>query len=705
MLNYKRKSDDKKKGNKVIVFSIRNKIVLCFLVPILLMIEVGFISFHKASDGLSSKFESSALETVNMATSYMKMVNSFLEAEASSYALDTQLDRYYLGSYELEDTSDVTTEKMNVIANTRTAIMASQSANKFIGNIHIITKSGIDMITTQSSVSKDGFYEEYLENTMISGAEGTLLPKWIDSHELLDEKLNLTKSDYILSYQIRSPSDSAVVVVDIKSEAIENILKKANFGEGSIVGFITEGGREIIYENLSKGQEGIIAKGETVFANQEFYLQGMELDEISGAQQVIYQGEEYLYIFSHNEDNNSTFCVLVPMNMVTLQADEIKGITIKFVLLASFFAGVMGLFVALGIQKNMRLIAAKLEQVSEGDLSGTVQVKARDEFKYLADSANTMIKNNKKLVMKVNDATRDLNVSANGVKNVSDIINEYSTDITVAINEINDGMSKQSEHAQQCILRTSALTNEMQEVSNVVGRVEKLVGETNNMINKGMKIIHVLGERANETNTITGKVGISIEQLGDELKIINNFIDTINGISEQTNLLSLNASIEAARAGELGKGFAVVAEQIRKLADDSAKAAGEIKNNVKRIGMKADLTVDSAKEAENMVALQTKAVESVVGVFKEMTQRMATLVEGLSDIVKSTEKADLECEETLLAVKNISEIIEETANSAEVVSGTARKLLENVENLNTTADVLGENMSGLATEISVFKIE
>ena len=120
--------------------------------------------------------------------------------------------------------------------------------------------------------------------------------------------------------------------------------------------------------------------------------------------------------------------------------------------------------------------------------------------------------------------------------------------------------------------------------------------------------------------------------------------------------------------------------------------------------MQTQNSVESAKEARSMVALQTEAVEEVVSVFLDMQQRMIELVDGLKNIVISTEKADSERSDAEIAVKNISDIIEETAASAETVNDVAAKLLENVEKLNHTADVLGENMDGLKSEISVFKI-
>ena len=112
-------------------------------------------------------------------------------------------------------------------------------------------------------------------------------------------------------------------------------------------------------------------------------------------------------------------------------------------------------------------------------------------------------------------------------------------------------------------------------------------------------------------------------------------------------------------------------------------------------------SVESAKQAQNMVALQTEAVEQVIGVFREMQNRMNSLIDGLKDIVNGIEKADKEREEAVNAVKNISDIIEETAGSAETVNDVAAKLLQK---LNSTAEALGDNMDGLKSEISVFKI-
>ncbi len=689
----------KKSGKSSKLLSIRNKIVVCFLVPIVFMVIIGVSAYQKSAEGLSEKFTDSTLQTMRMATENLNMSCDFIRSEGLKYAYDDDLRKYFLGMFE-----DNPVDKLNFLTSTKSNLLSVQTSNPFISHMHIIPKKGVNLLSTKLSSGVDGFLDEYKED-VASGEGRRSIPQWIDSHPVLDEKVTETEKDYIMAFEMMSQSNNACVVIDIKPSAITDFMEEIDIGDGSIIGFVTPGGRELVVENVEEGKESVLPEEGNVFSGQEYYTAVMdEAVADAGTAEVDFQGEKYLFIYSHSADISFTTCALVPMRVVTSQATEIRNMTIGLVILACVIVVIVGIFITAGIENNMRRISRKFGDVAKGDLTVTVSAKGHDEFQDLAGSATNMITNTKKLVNQVSNATGELEVSAQNVGQASELIHEYSQDITRAIGEINEGMEEQSRHAQECVEKTDILSNEIQEVSHVVERVEKLVGETEGMINKGMEIVQVLGDRAGETTQMTVKVSESIESLRKESEIINSFVATITEITEQTNLLSLNASIEAARAGEAGRGFAVVAEEIRKLADDSAKAAGEIRNNVANITAQTQNSVESASQAKAMVELQTKAVEEVIAVFREMQERMGQLIEGLKDIVVSTEKADGERSAAVAAVKNISDIIEETAGSAETVNDVANKLLNHVEKLSTTASVLDENMEGLKNEISVFKI-
>lgn len=675
------------------LLGIRNKIVICFLVPIAFMIVIGVSAYQKAAEGLREKFQESTLQTIAMSKEYIEMSCDFIKAEGLKYAFDGDVGKY------LQGTVDSPIELKEIMKSIDTDMISSSTSIPFINNLHIIPRSGSNVITTANNNNSDGFYDEYKELV----AKDKNIESWIDSHPLLDEKLEL-QEDYIMAFEILSRSKNGCVVIDIKSAEIKGLLEGVDLGEGSIIGFITENGREIIVEQLEEGQESILAEGEKVFFGQDFYG-AVNAEQLQGTAEIRFHDDAYLFFYSRSETiEDITVCALVPMGVVTSQAQEIKTTTVVLTILACIIALIVGVMVAGGIQANMSRFSRRFGEVAKGDLTVTVEAKSRDEFQNLAGSATNMIANTKNLVNKVTNATNELEKSAGSVEEVSEAINDCSQDITQAIEEIHEGIGRQSENALECVARTDTLSNELQEVNRVIEKVEALVSENETMINRGMEYVQLLGERAHTTTEITSEVGSSIESLKKEYEIINSFVETITSISEQTNLLSLNASIEAARAGDAGRGFAVVAEEIRKLADDSAKAAGEIQHNVSHIMRQTESSVQNAQQAQKMVDLQTEAVEQVIKVFGDMRKQMSTLAEGLEEIVTNMEKADAERNDAVQGVQNISDIIGETADRAEKVKDIAGRLLANVENLNKTADMLGENMQELKSEISVFKI-
>lgn len=690
MKNYKKRV----KQMAFMPFSIRNKIIFCFIISIISMAIIGVTAYREAADGMRDKFRESSMQTLRTSVEYMEMICSFVESEGMKYTIHNELGKYCTGLYKNRPM-----EHRDIVNKVESDLTSSMFFNSYISNIHIVTMDGINMLTTKTSSAINGILDTYKETVSV-GKRG--IEPWIDSHPILDASLSLDKSDqYIMAYETLTVDNNAIVVVDIKESVIQKFFDGLDFGEGSIVGFVTKNGRELVSGDTVQGQEPI-------FYEQDFFM-NIDIsaditDSSQGFQEVTYLGDMYLFMYSISQKVGFTVCALVPIQIITDQAQEIRRITIMFVFLASIVVLVVGMAIVMSIQGNMKRISAGLEEVAQGDLTVKVSVKGHDEFRGLAGSATDMISNTKKLVHKVQYATSQLEHSTEDVTTASDIINHLSTEITLAITDISEGLERQTGHAVQCVAKTDVLSDEIQNVGSIVKQTEELVDMTVGMIDQSMEIVQVLGKRAGEITHATAEVGSSIESLSRESDNINAFIGIITDIADQTNLLSFNASIEAARAGDAGKGFAVVAEEIRRLADDAAKAAGEINSNVRNIGELTIHSVSSAGHAQKIVAQQTQAVEQVVRLFSEMQKGMNLLAGSLKEIVESVEKADQERGDALCAVRNISDIIEDTTENAKTVRDVVEKMAAHVKKLNKTAEILEENMCGLQNEVLVFKV-
>jgi methyl-accepting chemotaxis protein len=191
---------------------------------------------------------------------------------------------------------------------------------------------------------------------------------------------------------------------------------------------------------------------------------------------------------------------------------------------------------------------------------------------------------------------------------------------------------------------------------------------------------------------------MKIEQSSSEM---TNIVSMINDISEQINLLSLNAAIESARAGEAGRGFAVVSEEISKLADQTAKSISEIDSLIR---MNSQEILNGTRIVENSIQKLQKIMEEVETInnmmvditnnminqlgMSDMVNREADRVKDLSDEIKtSTEEQKLSTNEIVRSISSINELTQKTASGAEEFAGSTEEMSSLAENLRARVSI------------------
>lgn len=690
----------KEKKNSGHTLNIGTKLAIALLIPLLCMIIIGIVSYRSAVKGITNSYETSLGETLSMTNEYIDLGYGYVTTSANKYVVDKELSNYFMGSY------DADLDKSSAIKKDTASDLASvKKNNDFINNIHIIPQSGHNAITTKTlGTGKvvDGYLSEYLDT---AEKDGKKLKKWVDSHPLIDEKFELKEAETLETYQLLSLNKDYAVVVDISTEGISSLFENVNLGDNTIVGVVTENGKEIIRENVSDSAKKIIGDGEKVFYGSDFYGNVMSGSETEGFEDIRFKGKDYLFMYCKNTDKNLTVCALIPKSTITGQVDDIKYVTAVMVALAVLFSLLIGYRVISDISKNMKQMTGKLHEVSKGNLTVSAKAYGNDEFAALADSTNEMIKNTRNLVDKVGDASAVLDETSKEVKDTSNTISGYSDSIRESLTGMKLGMDDQNKYIDVCVEKTDSLVEGMNKVNGVVEEVEKIVSDTHLLIEKAKDEVLDLGRKAKETDDIVARVNENILSLKEETDVISSFAETIDSISEQTNLLSLNAYIEAARAGESGRGFSVVAEEIRKLADSSAEAAGEITRKVSEITGQANDSVESSQMAEDTVALQTQMVGEIITLFEQMSERMEELVFGLKKIAETTEKVSNESVETFDSISNITTIVRANSESTDMVAGVFDEMLGDIEHLDEVSNVLNGNMQELKNEIAQFRVE
>ncbi len=695
-----RRSDRK----KLHLFSgIRFKITVAFIVPVVLMIGLGVISYNRSAEALTSNYESSSKSTLDTAASYMNLIIETIRTASYDISVSTIAREYYGQTYAKDAYKEST-----VFSTLRTEIESRKIANKYIRNIAFVANYG-NAISTALSYLDDSIYENVrkLDCAKRTDKEDFI---WLGNHPELDDYIGTSRYAFGIMRKAYNMKFRQIgyVVVDVDYDEIANHIASINMGENAILALITPDGREISYKNIPVSDEAEGQANDSLdteyIVNSELYDKILASEENGGSEYVEYNGEKYLLLYNKLESQGFMMVSLVPESYIIADADETARLTAAAVAVTALIVIVIGFILSTSMGTTIRKIMNGLEKASTGDLTVDIHTKRKDEFMILCESTNQMLGNIRALINKADTVAKALGNASERVGGNSGILLEETKSITTSISDVEKGIVMQANDAENCLTRMDDLSKKIGVVSENTGKIADIADVTKSTVSDGLATIDTLQDKVKATTQVTAEVISNIEDLEKASQSIANIVGAINDIADETSLLSLNASIEAARAGDAGRGFAVVAESIRKLAEQSLNSVNEIRNIVGKIQKQTVDTVEVAKQAEVIVNSQEEALKATIDVFHDIDKHVSGLAENLSQISAGIDAMEGAKKDTLAAIESISAVAEETASAVTEVNEAAGRQLEAVKKLNNESEELIDRSEDLVEAINKFTI-
>jgi methyl-accepting chemotaxis protein len=316
--------------------------------------------------------------------------------------------------------------------------------------------------------------------------------------------------------------------------------------------------------------------------------------------------------------------------VVAANHDAQQGSTIAVVgmVVGVVIAVILGIFLTRAITRPIFKGVAFSKSMAEGDFTKELDIDQKDEIGQLAAAMNDMVRKLREIVTEVQSASDNVASGSQEMSASSENLSQGATEQAASVEEVSSSMEE--------------MTSNIRQNADNAQQTEKIALQAATDAEKG-------GEAVSNT------VG-AMKEIAEKISIIEE-------IARQTNLLALNAAIEAARAGEHGKGFAVVAAEVRKLAERSGAAAGEI----------SELSANSVQVAEEAGEMLKKIVPDI--------QKTAELIQ---EIAAASNEQNSGAEQINKAVQQLDQVIQQNASSSEEMASTSEELSSQAEQLQQT---------------------
>ncbi|WP_274310086.1 methyl-accepting chemotaxis protein [Solibacillus daqui] len=386
-----------------------------------------------------------------------------------------------------------------------------------------------------------------------------------------------------------------------------------------------------------------------------------------------------------------------------IRVSKITSVVVLIISLIISAAAV--LYIRKRIIKPLVQVSDEATKIADGDLTGQdIQVISKDEIGNLANTFNTMRSNLRNLVFNVQQNTEQLSAASEELSASTQEITATTNDVTHRVLETAEAAQSSSQIASDSAIAMEETAIGVQRIAETTQTLHSKALTASEAAASGRKIITEAKDQMTTIDGSTVTVNELVTKLAKQTEEISSISQVITAITDQTNLLALNAAIEAARAGEHGKGFAVVADEVRKLAEESKNSATSIVALTQEI--KRD-TADVEEAVRNSLASVKEGVliiEKAGKSFNQIELDVEEMKNSIQDVSATSEQLSASAEEVTASVNEIAIGANKASESVEMIAAAMEEQSASMEQVNHVAISVTESSQELQTQIQQFRV-
>ncbi|WP_055666223.1 methyl-accepting chemotaxis protein [Desnuesiella massiliensis] len=650
----------------------------------------SIVIFLITKNTVTEDFKNSTIQILNQNKNYIELINKTVESTSMQIFTNNKLVSKIYANYETF--YDRFNAKQEILQDVKAIIN--------YGNLNLIKSIRIYSDDYDFNLDTDGTFmsdeklakvkEEawYKKAVSDSGAASWSIPH---------KNIFANTDETIISYSrvlknVSLNKAVGVLQVNILAETLNSALKNAKIGHNGYIYIVDENGYVISH------------KDPKLLGTQ---LTGDYVEKIKSEKEDYFKfadGNTKMFgVFTTSELSGWKFVAVVPEAELSSSAKTIGIFTILIIFVCLGVSIVMSILNSTKFTKPIGEIIDVTKELSKGNFRVKCKENKIYEINELNNYFNEMIKNLRDMFSTTAELAIATDTSAKNLLNISEEITHSSEEIGAASGAIAKGSSEQTETAMICVEISSSFNYELSSAVDILNEANKATDNSKEIIATNEVVIANLNKTSYANSQAMSEVSKTISELNNNTKDILIILKKIQDITEQTNLLSLNASIEAARAGEAGRGFAVVAEEIRKLAEQSQKASKDIKSIIDNVNGSIKLTLNISDQAQNAFKEELDQVNKTIESFDSIKNSITHITEAMEDATKSIKLIDTGKDILNKYINTIAEISQRnTASTEEVTASIDTQSMSNNE-MYQLAQVLNENAHKLKDVVDKFE--